>query len=353
MPFRQGRAVLIGGYARKDTADTETLQLLTPDNGASFGWSPVGGLALMNPTFGTFDPSRNTLYTSHSGQNYLSAVAVDLAAGALRLLGTAPTGSVNPAHLALSPHQNFVLAAGFTSGHVSVIEILGNGALGRLVAAMQIHTPTGPLEAQSGSQPHQIVFSPDRGHVLVPDRGCDVIHVFHFDDETGELEPRSRTRMRPGAGPRHLVFNPVHPHLAYAVNELDSTVSVLGWDAATERLTTAGVWSTLPPTYFGSNSGGAIDISADGHFLYVSNRGHDSVAHFDIVHGGEGLYPRDWTPVRGRTPRFLCLDPAGGELWVAVQDSHLVQRFTVSRMTGDLTLSGMLPFHAPACVTFA
>ena len=108
----------------------------------------------------------------------------------------------------------------------------------------------------------------------------------------------------------------------------------------------------LPSTFFGTSSGAAIEISRDGRFLFVSNRGHDSIASFSVSADGLDLTPLGWTPVGGRTPRFIALNPEGTQLWVTAQDSSLVQRFAVNASSGRLTLRASTPFPAPAFVAF-
>lgn len=344
-------AVVVGGFLDQYANDIETLRLLVPSGSTAFEWKAVAGLTLASPTYGAYDAGRAILYTSHSGQEHLSAIAIDVPGRSLRLLGTAPTGSVNPVHLALAPNRRFILAAGFTSGHVSVIELASDGALGGLVSANQLAAAAGPLPPQTGCQPHQIVFSADGRHVFVPDRGSDRVHVFRFDPESGALVAREPALVQAGAGPRHLVLHPTLTELAYLVNELDSTVAVLHWDVAAERLSSGEAMPTVPTGFRGQNSAAALDISADGRFVYVSNRGHDSVVGYATSASGQRLHRAGWTPV-SRTPRFLGLDPTGAELWVAAQGSHLIQRFDVSPVSGALTHVGSLAFPSPACITF-
>lgn len=339
------RRIVVGGYST--ASDTEPRGLgLFERNGA--GWRMLDRLELTNPTFGVFDRERRVLYTSHSGQDYLSAVAVADDGASLHLLGQAPTGSVNPAHLALSPDKRFLVAASFTSGHVSVLRVQDSGELGELVDAVPTTGTTGPLPAQSGSQPHQVVFSDDGKHIFVPDRGCDRVLVYRFDTSSGALALVSTAPARPAAGPRHLVFT--DPVTAWVVNELDNTLAAYHWDADAEILSPLTIRSTLPDDYIGASAGGGIAASRDRRFLYVSNRGHDSIATFAIGRGRQASCV-GWTAVGGRTPRFLGIDPETGDLWATAQDSDRVHRFSIGP-SGLPVPAETIAFTAPACVVF-
>jgi 6-phosphogluconolactonase (cycloisomerase 2 family) len=341
------RRVVIGGYSKADLPQPGGLGLF--GNDGDVGWRLLDRLDLVNPTFGVFDPDRRVLYTSHSGQDYLSAVALGDDDGHLRLLGHAPTGSVNPAHLALSPDRRFLVAASFTSGHVSVVGVRDTGQLDDLVEAIPTTGATGPLRAQSGSQPHQVVFGPEGTHVFVPDRGCDRILVYRFDSSSGSLALVAESTARPGAGPRHLLF--ADAETAWVVNELDNTLASYRWDATAETLSPIAVRSTLPEDYGGESAGGGIAAGRDHRLLYVSNRGHDSVATFASSDDGAAVCI-GWTPVGGRTPRFLGVDPATGDLWVTGQDSDRVQRFVPDPVSGLPRFTETVAFGAPACVVF-
>jgi 6-phosphogluconolactonase len=195
------RAVLVGEYNEGPHEGAPGLGLARAPESGNTEWTVVSTLPLTNPTFGVFDPSRSVLYTSHSGQSYVLAVAVDRAAGTLRKLNTASTASVNPAHLALSPDGRFLVVASFTSGRVSVIGVQASGELDDLVTVVATAGETGPRPTQTGRQPHQVVFSGDGRHILVPDRGRDCILIFRFEAATGALSALPPAQARPGSGP--------------------------------------------------------------------------------------------------------------------------------------------------------
>ena len=345
------RIALVGGYDSAGFDGPSGLGLLRADagSGSGAGWRIVDTLAADRPNFGVYDSRRQIVYTSHSGQDYLSAIAVDSVSGRLRLLNTAPTGSVNPVHLAFSANARFLVTASFSSGHISVVEVQDSGELGRLVAAIPADGALGPLCAQSGSQPHQVLFAPGGAHLFVPDRGLDLIHVYGFDADSGRLSELPAAEARPGSGPRHMVFD--GPDRGFVINELDNTLATYRWDAARAALSPVHVVSTIPQHFFGPTSGAGITLSEDGRYLFVSNRGHDSIARFSISDTSDEPVLLGWTPV-GRTPRFIGVQPRANSLWVTAQDSDLVQVLRFDPATGDLGLDASMSFAAPTFVVF-
>jgi 6-phosphogluconolactonase (cycloisomerase 2 family) len=158
-------------------------------------------------------------------------------------------------------------------------------------------------------------------------------------------------KARSGAGPRHIGFNPRLP-FAYVINELDSTV-------VTYRVTSAGaleplqVLPSIPAGFTGDNTGAAVDVAPSGRFVYVSNRGHDSVGIFRVEEPAGLLSPVAWEPTKGATPRFVGLDPAGARLYAANQNGDTIVEFDVDQTAGTLNATGRIVVAGtPVCVAW-
>src|SRR6185503_8182599 len=129
--------------------------------------------------------------------------------------------------------------------------------------------------------------------------------------EHGRLALHQTMPSRPGAAPRHCIFHPSLPVL-YVNNKLDSTVTAYRWrDGQIEEIEIVG---TLPDGVTGRNTTAEIGVAPDGRFLYVSNRGHDSIAVFAVAQDTGRLGFLGCEPTGGRRPRFFTLDPAGAFL---------------------------------------
>jgi 6-phosphogluconolactonase len=107
-------------------------------------------------------------------------------------------------------------------------------------------------------------------------------------------------------------------------------------------------------SYIGANTTAEIQVAPSGNYLYVSNRGHNSIVIFRIDPANGMLAPTGWEPTQGRTPRFFGLDPTGAMLYAANLDSDNIVAFRVEETTGKLTPTGQIvETGSPSCIIFA
>ncbi len=156
--------------------------------------------------------------------------------------------------------------------------------------------------------------------------------------------------MAPGAGPRHLAFHP-NENWLYVVNELDCTVTLV---KRTENglYETNSTISTLPKDYSEPNTCADIHISSDGKYLYVSNRGHNSIAIFSVSNKGGALELIGHESVKGDGPRNFSLSPDEKYLIVANQHTHNIVSFQRDKDTGLLNFVDQIEAPTPVCILF-
>jgi 6-phosphogluconolactonase (cycloisomerase 2 family) len=267
--------------------------------------------------------------------------------------------------VSLHPSGRFLLVANYFGGSVAVLPILEDGKLGEATDVKEDAGKVGPTRAKNApkgsfafsghdrTHAHQILADPSGKFVLHVDLGLDRIYVWKFDEKKGVLttnDPAS-VALPPGDGPRHFHFHPNGKWL-YSVQEEGSTVVRFDYDPGAGKLTARQTVSTLPKGYAGSNFCSEILASADGKFVYVGNRLHDSIGIFAV--GGNGdLTPAgdEWT--RGNYPRSFAFDPTGGFLYCCNQRADHVTVFQVDRKTGALAFTGhYAPVGNPSCVAF-
>jgi len=139
----------------------------------------------------------------------------------------------------------------------------------------------------------------------------------------------------------------------YVITELTSSVLTYAYDPKSGELRQAGMISTLPKQFSGTNYAAEIEVHPSGKFLYASNRGDDSIAVFSLESATGVLKLVEVIPTKGKRPRNFALDPTGSWLLVANQESDNIVVFRVDGATGRLTAAGE-PLHigSPACVRF-
>jgi 6-phosphogluconolactonase len=331
------------------------------DSGAFTPLHQVGGVD--NPAYLLLDAAGRTLYAASevSGwhEGIVTAYRIDRASGALTYINKQATRGSITAHLSLHPSGHWLFVTNYRMGPdgarppqaVVVFPVEADGGIGAPVASVA-HSGHGPNARQEGPHPHCAVPSADGRHVVVADLGIDQLRVYRFDVGTGALAPATRplVALPPGAGPRSLAFHPSGRFL-FATYELGSAVAALAWDEASGGLDLIEATSTLPEGWTGASTCSDLALSPDGRFLYVANRGHDSIAVFAIDPASGRMHPLQHHPTSGATPRHITLDLTGRFLLVANQDGDAVVALVRDAASGTLSPSGQrAAIGTPMCV---
>ncbi|GAA3754026.1 6-phosphogluconolactonase (cycloisomerase 2 family) [Spinactinospora alkalitolerans] len=270
------------------------------------------------------------------------------AEGVLEELGAAATGGASPCHLIAHPGGRHVIAANYADGGVSVHPIGPGGAPGersRLIG----HSGGGPdAERQEGPHAHSVGVAPGGRHLLVADLGTDELRCIPFDPRAADPvgEPSIAARLTPGTGPRHLAVHPSgHVHVA---GELDSRVHVLRWDAASSTAEPVDEAEATGVTGV-DNFPAEVALSAGGDRLYVSNRGADTIATFEVSADGAKLRHLADTSTGGAWPRHFAR--VADLLVVANQNSGTLTALRIDPATGvPRAAEHHLPLPDPVCV---
>ncbi|MFB8384293.1 lactonase family protein [Streptomyces rubiginosohelvolus] len=297
-----------------------------------------------NPSYLALHPSGSTVYAV-AEQEAGAVTAVGIAPdGTYEVLGSRSTGGSGTTHLSVHPSGRWLLSANYGSGSVAVHPIAEDGSLGERTDLVT-HSSPPPGPGQGGPHAHQIVTAPDGGHVLAVDLGTDTVYTYALDESAGTLTEVSRAALAPGSGPRHLAFHP-GGRFAYLACELDNTLVVCAYDPATGALTPGPGQST------GTGSGTSYPaqpvVTGDGAYVYLANRGPNSLTRYAVEDDGAAVRLLDTVPVGGDWPRQLALSPDSTLLFAANQRSSTVTVFGVGP-DGSLTAVGD-PFPAPVAV---
>ena len=315
-----------------------------------------------NPGFVFVHPNRRFLYAvKEIGDKKIgkggavTAFSINPETGKLTFLNEVAAHGAHPCHVTVDKTGKYVLVANYFGGTVESFPVGNDGRLGQSASVVRHSGASVNRARQEGPHPHSVVVSPDNRFAISADLGIDKLMIYRFSSMDGSLESTNppHAEVKPGAGPRHLVFSP-NGKFVYVVNELNSSVSAFAWDSERGALHLVETVSTLPKSFKGGNSGAEIEVSSSGKFLYVSNRGHDSIAVFSIDTARGLLTPVEYVPTQGKTPRHFTIDPSGSYLIVANQESDTIVVFRINTNTGRLTSTGQeLKVRAPVCVEFA
>lgn len=355
--------LFVGTYTGKESKGIYAYRF----DAASSELTPLGIAAeTTNPSFLAIDPSRHFLYAVNEVQDYkggnsgaVSAFAIerdtgDRPTGKLSLLNQVASRGADPCYIAFDKTGKYALAANYTGGSVAVFPVRADGHIGESSAFIQHVGSSANKERQQGPHAHWIETTPDNRFAIAVDLGLDELLVYRFDAKAGSLTANNPpyTKLDPGTGPRHLAFHP-NGQFAYVVNELQSTITTLTYDASRGALHTMQTISTLPKDFSGSNDTAEIQVHPSGKFLFASNRGHDSIAVFSIDNHAGTLTLVDRFSTQGKTPRSFEIDPTGQFLLVANQDTNNIAVFRIDPSSGRLTATNQtLHVPSPVCLKF-
>lgn len=261
------------------------------------------------------------------------AFGIDRRSGSLTMIDRVASQGAAPCYVSIDADGEHLYVANYLSGTVAVYALAPDGRFDRLVARHQ-HHGSGPTSRQDGPHAHCILAGPAGDSVHAVDLGTDrVVQYRHGGpNHAAAFEPVGELVVRPGTGPRHITFHPTEP-VAFLVGELDSTIATLEVDPDTGKLSLIDTCSTLPEDFAGESIGAEVRVHPDGRHVYVSNRGHNSIAVFG--HGaGTGLEPLGNVASGGESPRNFAIHPAGRAMLVANQHSDTIVAFEIDPRTG-------------------
>jgi 6-phosphogluconolactonase len=313
-----------------------------------------------SPSFLAVHPNGRFLYAVNEIENYqggrsgsVTAFAIDGATGRLRTLNTVSSRGPGPCHLALDREGKCLLVANYAGGSVASFPVRGDGTLAEATSFYQHSGVVALPERQGGPHAHSVLASPDNRFALVADLGLDEVLVYRLNAAKALMEPNDPpfAKVRAGAGPRHLAFDP-SGRVVYLINEIGSTITSFAYDAARGGLRELKTVSTLPGDFHGQNNTAEIAVHPSGRFVYGSNRGHDSIAVFG-ADGSGGLTLVEHVSTQGKIPRNFAIDPTGRYLFAANQNSDSIVLFRIDGASGKLTAAGItIEAPTPVCVAF-
>ena len=293
---------------------------------------------------------RETLEDKNQNMGYIELFKVD-DAGNLTSVNKVSSGGAHPCHVAVN-EDGAVIASNYTGGNVTLMRIEPSGELSEVLSTDQ-HSGSGPVLArQDKPHVHSSLFEPRGKRIFVADLGIDQVKVYTIDKTNFTLKPFKypEIRMVPGSGPRHMTIHPNGKFL-FVANEMSSSVSIV-------QLLENGSFklqetvSTLPVDFTKSNTCADIHFSPDGNFLYVSNRGMNSIAIFSVS-GKEGKIKLiGFEDTKGDSPRNFTLTPEGEYLLVANQNTDNIVAFKRNAKTGMLSFTDQINAFKPVCLLF-
>src|SRR5262245_51253991 len=264
----------------------------------------------------------------------VSAFTIDHKTGKLSLLNKVSAHGDRANQVVLDPSGKVAVTVTYNSGTVTAYSIEQDGRLSEGFYTGQ-HSGQPLSAAQPGPRAHGVVFSKDSRFAYVAELGLDRVYSYRLDTAKRTMTPFDPpyVSLKGGSGPRRLRLHP-NGRFLYVNHETDSAVSVFEVNGGS--LKEIQSLSTLPADYKGNHTTAEIQIDAEGKFLYVTNRGHDSIAVYAVDPAKGTLAMRENVPSLGRTPRNITIDPTNEFLISANQGGDSIVVFRIDHTTGHL-----------------
>jgi len=314
-------------------------------------FSPLSKVFTPEPSYLVVTPDHKFVYSVNelgADKGSGTITGFSYSNGTLTKLNTQPTGGDHPCYTSIDKTGKWLVAGNYSGGNFSVYPLNADGSIGTVLYTIQHKGSSIDKSRQEKPHVHCTVFSPDNKYLLVADLGTDQIVSYKFNEKDGSLGKINYTNITPGAGPRHIAFSP-NGKYAYLVEEMFGNVDVFKYKKG--KFTHQQKISMVPTTDIGKIGAADIHISADGRFLYTSNRGEsDKITIFSIESNGK-LKVAGYQSVMGIGPRNFVIDPSGNFLLVANQKTDEVVIFKRDKYTGLLTdTNERIKIPSPVCL---
>jgi 6-phosphogluconolactonase len=345
--------LLIGTYTSSASSDGIYVYDFDDNKGAVNLKSKISGVE--NPSYLTITSDEKFVYAVNEvSDGGVSSFQFDKTSGELKFLNKVSSGGSGPCYVSVDDKNKYVFAGNYNSGSLAAIPLKNDGSLGADPQFIQQDGSSINKARQQGPHLHCTVLSPDNKYLLTSNLGTDKVGVYKFDvSKTSQpLSPADPPfiSVKAGSGPRHLTFHP-NSKYAYLINEMSASIIV--FDYKDGKLIEKQSVTMLSPDFKGKVGAADIHISADGKFLYGSNRGEaNEVVIYSIDKMGLLTYSGRQS-CQGKGPRNFAIDPSGNFLLVANQDSNEIIFFKRDQITGMLTPTGYkIQISKPVCLKF-
>jgi 6-phosphogluconolactonase (cycloisomerase 2 family) len=333
--------LLVGSYT--DGASQGIYRYLFDDKAGRIEPTPQQVVKSVNPSWLVLSADQRQLFVvNETPGGHASSFSVSTK-GEIKPLNQVATQGDEPTHASLSRDQRYLFVANYAvkpdpGGSLVVIPVARDGKL-KAVVQQARHKASGVNpERQAGAHVHALVLSPDGQHVYACDLGADKVFIYRYDGASVDkpLSPAipASVALPPGSGPRHLLFDAKGQH-AYLTLEMSGEVVMFDVEDAAllerQRLPLTEQQDAV------AKAAGGLHLSADGRFLYVSNRGTaNEILVFAVGKNDGQLTFVQRRSVEGDHPREFALDPSGNFLLVANQKSNQIVVMRRDLLTGEL-----------------
>ena len=348
--------VYIGTYTGKDgskgiyrsTLDSKTGKLGAPEVAAE----------VVSPSFLSIAPNGKSLYAigeaAGNDGGGVHSWKLDPKSGVLSDQVSLTSGGPGPCHISTDAKNQFAIVANYGGGSAAVFKLKDDGSLAERSDFVQ-HKDDAAGDKLRAPRGHCGFFDATGALAFVCDLGLDQVKIYKLDRATGNITPNEPASvvMPKGTGPRHIHIAPDNS-VAFVCGELAMTINLIAMDVKANKFELKQTLSTTPdgkPTKGGSTA--EIRIHPNGKFVYVSNRGHNSIAVFEYDAKAMALKAAGHITGEIATPRNFNITPCGKWMVICSEAGARVAVYAIDERTGMAKeTANSITVERPVCVKF-
>lgn len=313
-----------------------------------------------NPNFIAIGPQGRFLF-SVNGQGLdqmpnwgsVTSYAINPKSGMLQMINEQPSYGKGPCHISVYPDENWLFISNYSEGIVSILPYTSEGKIGISSQRLQLVGSSVDTKRQTGPHTHSAIPSKDGSFLYVSDLGIDKVLIYKFNNKSGTIVPAKQpwAEVTPGAGPRHFTLHP-NGEMAFLAEEMASHLNAFRLNSNDGSLTSYYRKSTLPKSFVGKNKVADLHLNPSGTKLYISNRGHNSIAIFDVNAENNKIKYLKTVDSGGETPRNFMIDPSGNFAFVANRKSNNIVIFNIDEQGMLKQTTNSINIPEPVCVKY-
>ena len=306
--------VLIGGYTKKTSKGIYELPFTGENSDSRLGKAEnivsVGG-----PTY--FQKDGDLIFAINNAGDKGGISVFKVNEGGSNEVDRYLTSGSSPAYVGINRDKKLLYTANYHTAVLSVFHYNDSGKLDLITTTTHKPESLGPRPEQAdGPHPHFFDETP-AGNLVC----CD-LDLAQYKNEAG-------------FGDRHIVFSKDGNYF-YVVGELSSKINVVKFNEDTWDFEDIATYKTIPNDFTDHNGAAAVYISNDGKYIYVSNRGHNSIVVFKVS-DNHTLSLVQRVSTFGDFPRDFNWDESEKYLVAANQNSDNATLYLRNGGTGTLT----------------
>ena len=333
--------IFIGSYG---STDQETIHWLNWKEGHWEKLAAVSGVE--NPSFLSFNHSQSHLFSvSEVEKGELISYKLDHDERRMKEMNRQSTNGWAPCYVENLKDQ-YLFTANYGGGNIIVHPVAQDGKIMPFCAEFDFSDIAN--EKGLTSHPHTIRQIPSTDRYMVADLGLNCLFIYEFNPIEGKLDLIEEIEAPEGSGPRHIAFHP-SLNIVYVVNELNSSILTYSYQDKGENFKLLQNIATIPSDWEGANYCADIHITPSGSFLFVSNRGHHSIASYFVSNNGL-LEVYAYTNCKGEWPRNFAISPDEKYIFVANEHTHNIVTFQLEGNGDLLEIGNPYSLHRPVCI---